>query len=496
MQPKWVQLPQPLAALAENIGSGANAQVSRRDGTARMALTEIYQGQAVRSLDHPVQLVVGEGSDQDWARLAELPDHSALLGSKLPALRAKAAQMLHEYAESPTLLGLLRTFRLLVSLLTPQELPLRLRENLHAWTSAQFPDATLYMIKLDRHLGFRIRLAQMATGMVAFPELAVPEELKGPRFQSLEGLVSRDALIGGAPVLQPLLLATAPIMHSIMASRLDCAFILDLGTAIDGHKPESISLLGESLPTFSDRNATSLPPQNAATSISDRIAARSWWVSRLNDLFEIVLNPARFADDGEYVPGVHLATVVGVFNTFEYVNHLRVRAGQDALGRRLTCFTALDTLEGLNYTAAAALLNPDRARKVLAEVESALPEEVARVLLPVPRRAVNYLVHHRTGFFIPSWQGQEDITLPGGHQSAKMSRLVADQLRAMRNGHHSFRKLLQPGSDDHALLTAHTGHFADAIADLPMLYLLHILLDPQRILPPRLRDRRPRMREV
>ncbi|MEV6648938.1 hypothetical protein [Amycolatopsis sp. NPDC051371] len=493
MEPKWVQLPQPLVPLAENIAYGANAQVSRRNGTARIALNEVYHGQAVRSLHHPVLLRVDEGHDQDWERLAQLPDHSSLLGNQASGLRAKAAQAVQEYAESPTLLGLLRTFRLLVSLLEPRELPTTLRQNLQAWTTSEFPNATLHMVKVDSHFAFRLRLPQMATGMVTFPELAIPEPLAEPRFQSLEGLASREALLGGAPFLQPLLLATAPIMHSVMASRVGCSFILDLDMPIDGNAPEPTSLIGEFLPAYSDRRATSLPPQSAKTSMADRVAARDWWISRLNELFEVVTNPARFADNGEYVPAVHLATVIGVFNIFEYVSHLRVRAGRDALGRRLTCFTALDTFEGLNYTAAAALLNPDHARKTLAEVEAKLPEGVGRVLLPVSRRAVNYLAHHRSGFFIPSWQGKEEITLPGDNQSQKISRLVAEQLRATRNGHHSFRKLLQPGTNDHALLTAHTGHFADPIADLPMLYLLHILLDPQRILPSRLRDRKSRV---
>jgi hypothetical protein len=63
------------------------------------------------------------------------------------------------------------------------------------------------------------------------------------------------------------------------------------------------------------------------------------------------------------------------------------------------------------------------------------------------------------------------------------------ELRAIRNGHHSFRKLLQPGTDDQAVLTAHTGHIAEPIMDLPMLYLLHVMLNPQHILPKGLRDR-------
>jgi hypothetical protein len=264
-----------------------------------------------------------------------------------------------------------------------------LRVNLTAWTSSQFPDATLHAVKVDPYLAFRLRLPQMATGMVTYPELAIPKVFTEPRFQSMEGLVSSQALIGAAPFLQPLVLATAPIMHSIIASRIGCSFILDVDQPVDGNAPEPTNLLGEFLPTYSDRGATPLPPQPARTSAADRDATRSWWVSRLSDLFHILLNPARFIEANEYAPSIHLATVVGVFNLFEYVSHLRARAGKDALGRRLTCFTALDTLEGLNCTAAAVLLNPDHARQTLDEVSSALPDDVARVLLPVPRRAVD-----------------------------------------------------------------------------------------------------------
>lgn len=135
------------------------------------------------------------------------------------------------------------------------------------------------------------------------------------------------------------------------------------------------------------------------------------------------------------------------------------------------------------------MLNPERARKTLDEVEAAMTPEVARVLLPVPRHTVNYLDHHRDEFFIPSWSSQDPVVLPGRPQPTGKSRLVAEHLRAIRNGHHSFRKLLQPGTDDQAVLTAHTRHIADPIMDLPMLYLLHVMLNPQHILPKGLRDR-------
>jgi hypothetical protein len=208
-----------LLPLVNNIAVAAHAQVSTRGGMVRIALDEVYQGQRVRSLEHPVPLRLGEGGDDAWNRLARLPDHSSLLGTAAPDLRAKAQLALREYGDAPSPITLLRTFRLLVSILDPSELPQVLRVNLTAWTSSQFPDATLHAVKVDPYLAFRLRLPQMATGMVTYPELAIPKVFTEPRFQSMEGLVSSQALIGAAPFLQPLVLATAPIIHSIIAPR-------------------------------------------------------------------------------------------------------------------------------------------------------------------------------------------------------------------------------------------------------------------------------------
>ena len=43
--------------------------------------------------------------------------------------------------------------------------------------------------------------------------------------------------------------------------------------------------------------------------------------------------------------------------------------------------------------------------------------------------------------------------------------------------------MMQSGNFDGALLTAHNGDIVDAVADLPFLYLLHILLSPNHIIP-------------
>lgn len=489
MQRKWVTLPSPLDRVAQNLPAAVDVQVRMDQGKPRIALTELYQSQPVRSFQHAVSLRISHGDDDEWNRLAQLPDQSHLLGSEYPEMRKKAAAAIDRMAQNPTPVALLRTFRMLVSVLQPNELPTVLRDHLRAWVSGQFPNATLHVVKVDSLLPGRFRFPQMATGMVAYPELAQPGQLSAPRFQSLEGLNSRDVLIGAAPFLRPLVLSTAPAMHSILASRFECSFVLDLDVAVDGTKPNPQDLLSEFLPEFSDRGFVPLPPEDTTSTLVDRAAARDWWVSRLIDLFSVLLNPARFDDRGVYVPAAHLATTLGALNLFEYVDYLRARVSRDVLGRRLACFTALDTLDGLHYLSAAEMLNPVRARKTLDDVEAAMTREVARVLLPVPRQAVNYLDHHRDEFFIPSWSSQDPVMLPGRSQATGKSRLVADHLRAIRNGHHSFRKLLQPGTDDQAVLTAHTGHIADPIMDLPMLYLIHVMLNPQRILPKHLRDR-------
>jgi hypothetical protein len=156
VQRKWVTLPSPLDRVTQNLAAAVDVQVHIDQGTPRVALTELYRNQPVRSFQHAVSLRISHGDDE-WNRLAQLPDQSHLLGSEYPKMRKKAAAAIERMAQDPTPVALLRTFRTLVSVLQPHELPTVLRDRLRAWVSGQFPNATLHAVKVDSFLPGRFR---------------------------------------------------------------------------------------------------------------------------------------------------------------------------------------------------------------------------------------------------------------------------------------------------------------------------------------------------
>lgn len=482
--PRWVPIPPDLVVYTDNMRDGAGLRTD--NGVTSIAFEETYRDQLIRPLGHPVRLPVAQpGGEQQWTRLADLPEQPWPSPDLPQAIQPYIEQELEALAANPSVVSMHDTFSLVLRTANAAELPTVLREHLIAWTTENFHTASLQAVSVDIKLSIRLRIPQVFTSILTYPEL-VAAGATSPRFHSMQGLASVDYLMGAKPFLAPLVLATAPIMHSVLAVRHGCAFILDLDRKLDGHQGRSSSLLDRYLPSFGElTTSTDLTMVNP--NMAQRDTARDWWVSRLNDLFHTILNPARFNHNGEYAPQPHMATLLGVINLFEYVSQLRARIGRDPLGRRTLCFIALDTLDGLSYFSAAEMLNPDRAQHVLAEVTAAIPADAAAVLVPVPSSAVAALQKHHTGFFIPSWQGQQQVRVPGGQQPLSMDRLVASHLRAVRNGQHSYRKMMQSGNFDGALLTAHNGDIADAVADLPFLYLLHILLNPNLIIPKRFR---------
>ena len=120
----------------------------------------------------------------------------------------------------------------------------------------------------------------------------------------------------------------------------------------------------------------------------------------------------------------------------------------------------------------------NRAERVLASLEEALPLQAGELLLLPARRAVQALRSLQTGF-LPSRTTSGVVRLPdrkGGDRSWPIDDAVALYLQLLRNANHGFT----PHRDaderrDQILLMAHDGNIPGDVAFLPYLYWLDTL---------------------
>ena len=155
---------------------------------------------------------------------------------------------------------------------------------------------------------------------------------------------------------------------------------------------------------------------------------------------------------------------------------------RDPHARRVLMMDTLDTLEGLRLLKFDTMTKLPVARQALAELETFLPSDVAAVLLPRARQAVDALERLQHGFFLRT-EGA-GLRLPdkrSGERVVSLADATALWLRVLRNAGHSFDRASKTRDRDEALLLAHGGSLPHELPDLAWLYLLRLLARPERL---------------
>jgi hypothetical protein len=148
-------------------------------------------------------------------------------------------------------------------------------------------------------------------------------------------------------------------------------------------------------------------------------------------------------------------------------------------------FTVLDSLEGVRGGNFLMMCKLSHATKVLAELESSLPSPAAEVLLPAARRAVEALGTMQDGFFIRRQLGTREVELQLKGSSVRFLSLeeaTARYLKVLRDathGHGSDKESAKAMTD--ALLAHHDGDIPHDVGLLGYLYLLEVLMHPERV---------------
>jgi hypothetical protein len=157
---------------------------------------------------------------------------------------------------------------------------------------------------------------------------------------------------------------------------------------------------------------------------------------------------------------------------------------RDISTQRALSFEALDTLEGLGIVTFQQACTLSHAESTLRRLEAELPNDVAELLLPRARDAVDALRGVPKGFFGSALKsGGMELPSNSGVLSVRpMDEAAAFYLRVLRNGHHAFTPSpIHETERRQILLSSHTGDVDRALSFLPYLYWLDVVAHPQRL---------------
>lgn len=346
--------------------------------------------------------------------------------------------------------------------------------------SANFVTTTDLLIRRARLPGILLRFDQDPDTMVNIKRLEAEGESTSYFATSTEWF---QEVIGIVHYLGPLVGCLSPRFWCLPASRTQAVVLFNLGRDISGfrHSPmETMQLLpgaGRDEPT------PEIPMQSAAGR-----HAIHWWVVRLNQMFNYLLDPTVFKNaEGFYDPYDHQHWLLTIGQIFELTTALQASSRNRAVQRGLM-YTLLDTYaDKIGEIDFERLCTLKYANSAANRVRAAMPPSVAEVLMPNAQRAIDALERMQAGFFIQRQRNDDEVVLrlrDGRVESRSPERATALLLKIFRNATHGFghRKGAKAKAlVDSRLLAHHTGELPDDIVFLPYLYLLDLLCDPKQI---------------
>jgi hypothetical protein len=172
------------------------------------------------------------------------------------------------------------------------------------------------------------------------------------------------------------------------------------------------------------------------------------------------------ADDNDfYLPAVHQRWMLNFEQLLSRIGAI-LRHPRDQAAQLMLMFPAMDIL-GDSFNASggiAQLMLPSRIRKAIEEIEEHVPERIRPLVMAAAYRALEAADQVAGEFIVPS---------PNPHATTE-SRL-RHLWNARRNTTHGF-------NDNAEILAEHSGRLPADIVFVPMVYLLDIVTDRQRLL--------------
>jgi hypothetical protein len=353
-------------------------------------------------------------------------------------------------------------------------------ERLFDEASVQLITATDLLVRRARLPGILFRFDQDPDALQTMGNVAEYEE----GFFASSAAWYRE-IIGVTHYFGPLLGCLSPRFWCLPAGRPPFIILFNLGSDIAGTRSspmEPMQLLPDSGRTESTP-AVDLPPAACRHAIY-------WWTNRLNQMFGYLCDPTLFSNaQGIYDPYEHQHWLLTLSQVFYLTTAVQTSTRNYYVQRTLTN-TLLDTYaDRIIERRFDQLCTYDTAKAAADRVRTRMPEDVAKVLMPLADRAVESLRRVQDGFFIRKQRGDDNVLvyIPGDENPhhRQPHRAAAILMKVFRNATHGYGGLKPPQTTRdlvaERLLAHHTGHMPDDLVFLPYLYLLDMLSEPDQV---------------
>jgi len=423
-------------------------QVTRLCGSGNLTVANFSALTSLASFDSYMTVDIWERVVQEYGRLSDrFPNRAEAMLEGAKALLAAAP--------------------------TAGDLPGVAYEVMHALVRPALPDSGMFFIRVGEGFSRRMTVARSL-----LRDLVVPaQDTQGRTFASSHHLLA-DMLLGLTPFVECLLTSLSPWVWGLSVGRAGAVLIITFGKPVLGRSRIAGDILDMSARSASVRGTVSWEPEAEQADYEHSIR---WWLARIDLLFSHLTEPANCAIAGLYDPRIaheRAITAVQIFKSCHMIATTR-----DQHTRQLLLFNVLDQLPGLDPRAKwEVTTSVTKARQRLAEIEERMPADVARVLLPRARVAVEALEHLADGFFAPEIVQDDAILLPdkwGGQVATPLSKAASEWLRVMRNSAHGFEQKV--ADRQRVLLAAHDASVPPELPDVAWLHLLHLLCYPEKV---------------
>ncbi|WP_405972901.1 hypothetical protein OG496_28335 [Streptomyces sp. NBC_00988] len=452
----------------------------------RIQALERYERRTARLVDRIE--IAGPGAPGRWDVLNQLP--ASRVGNTVPPqLVERLRRQLVEDTAEDDFLAKFNWLRASMTLAKDNEFIEAARSAFESLRSVRtvegepfFPDLAASFIRFDQALSWRTGLARVMVRTEEEPALlnTRPQQRADQLvFGSATGILTDLPLTRDA-YLVPLFLCRSPFIWAITGPREQGVMVYSLGRPMRGQETNPAELIQQFMP-----GGPAIFPECPPFTATQTSTALAWWVKQLNELLSVVTDPSTYVNQaGEYNPRRQFEAQL----SFEQAGR-RIQAvlahQRDQATRQVLAFAALDTFEGLGLVNFDQAVQLTKAQKVLERLGTLLPFNVAEILLPSARRAVNALRDCQDGFLENAYVSGDQVTVP--HKSGQSRIMTVEQamgqyLRVLRNAHHGYGGQNDAGRRrDEVLLMSHTGDLPSDFVLLPYLYWLDALADPQRL---------------
>jgi hypothetical protein len=309
------------------------------------------------------------------------------------------------------------------------------------------------------------RLKHNTVAEIIAASAADPDQMA---FES-SGALLEGTIFGGLYVA-PLLGNLSPNMWGFGAPRFGQVVVYALGRQVPGRSQGASRSGLDSLQILTQHSISEEFDVDSLDDTTLHKAAYSdaieWWTARMNDTMLDLFDPTTYVDEHNfYSPAAHQRWMLNFEHLLARISAIG-RHPRDMAAQLVLMFSAMDIL-GDSFTGSngiGQLMSPTRIQKRINEIESRVPARSRPVIMAPAYRALTAASQVADEFFVPSKD-------PDATTESRLKHLW----NARRNSTHGFNANAE-------ILAEHSGRLPADIVLVPMVYLLDLLIDRQRLL--------------